>query len=183
MASRSGLRSAKCEGSPRLTADWASLLSARVPTCGCNPAVAATPAAFSWHFVAKQQTECRHQNPRRPPTPHVHHTAIMIPFCRATKTTLPVFARCVQNRFDSFRYLSVSTSNSWSKWLKLVVSPPAWSNQLAASEPTYSFVRATTKESTCVLLGSAPAQYFSSAISLSIVPRSSSSNGFRSRMV
>jgi len=121
MVSRSGLRSAKCDGSPRLTAAWASLFSARVPTCGCNPAVAVTPAAFSWHFVPKQQMECRHQNPRRPPTPHVHHTPIMMPFCHATKTTLPLCARCVQNRLDSFRYLSVSTSNSWSN---LLVSPP-----------------------------------------------------------
>ena len=178
MVSRSGLRSAKCDGSPRLTAAWASLFSARVPTCGCNPAVAVTPAAFSWHFVPKQQMECRHQNPRRPPTPHVHHTPIMMPFCHATKTTLPLCARCVQNRLDSFRYLSVSTSNSWSN---LLVSPPPWSNQVDASEPLWRFVRVTTKGSTFVLLALAPGQYFASAISMSIVPRSSSCDGSRAR--
>ena len=139
----------------------APISNTRVPTCGCNPAVAVTPAAFSWHFVPKQQMECRHQNPRRPPTPHVHHTPIMMPFCHATKTTLPLCARCVQNRLDSFRYLSVSTSNSWSN---LLVSPPPWSNQVDASEPLWRFVRVTTKGSTFVLLALAPGQYLPSAI-------------------
>ena len=166
MASRSGLRSAKCEGSPRLTAAWASLLGARVPTCGCHPAVAATPAAFSWHFVAKQQMGCRHQNHRRPPTPHVHHTPIMMPFCRAMEATLPVSARCVHNRLDPPRYLGVSTPNSWSKLRKLLPSPPRWSNQVAAPEPAWRFGRATTKGSTWVVLAPAPAQNFASAISV-----------------
>ena len=80
----------------------------------------------------------------------------------------------------------VATAHGWlgflvdaNSWSKLLPSPSRWSNQVAASEPAWMLVRATTKASTWVVLASAPTQYFASASSMSIVPRSSCCDGLR----